>query len=387
MDVEEAANMKVANHGTVLTRVCRSHAPSPSWFAALMTKGVMRKGSNRLLVWWVLIFLLALTPGCGRRVQEGQVFIATQGGENVRMGAVEILAFDEPTISSHKSQKAAEIARQHDKLQQEAAAAEADLQKLEEPYQKAMGAYRDAQKRYDDQAEVIRRESDKAKALEGKMSEATVNIRDYVSRLSDANRIIAGVLKDAEARAAIAQEEATRQEIYSRTNSDPSIIQANNDKRYSQEALAGWLSKSNELSTPLADQRRVLADENEKGEKIESELAEKKSAAKSAEISFNDAQSKSDAASKALSDFLPASILFSDLPQPAARTVTDADGKFRLELPSGGRFAIFAHAQRNVRETEDYLWLVWSPGNGELLLNNANLFGSKSSDQVVENNL
>jgi hypothetical protein len=348
----------------------------------------MRNCSNVLITSQLIAVFIMLGSGCSRRhVQEGQVFIATQGGQNVKMGAVEILAFDEQTINSHKNQKAAEIARQREKFQQEAASAQAHLEKLEEPYHKTIAAYRDIQQRYDDQGGVIRRESDKAKELEGKMREAVANIGDYTSKLSEADQKIAAVLKDAETRAAIAQEEATRKEIFSRTNSDPSIIQANNDKSYCQQAVSAWLGKSNELSQLVAGQHAVLVTEKEKGEKIGAELIERKNAAKGLEDPYNDAQYKLDTANKALASFLPASILFSDLPQPAARAVSDAEGKFRLNLPSGGRFAIFAHAQRNVGETEDYIWLVWSTESGELLLNNANLFGSKASDQVVSNNL
>jgi hypothetical protein len=336
---------------------------------------------------WLLL-CVALASGCGRpHVQEGQLFVATRSGQNVTLGAIEILAFDEATINSFKEQKSLEIDRQRDKLQQDTTMAQADLQKFEEPYRKAMTAYRDAETRYNNQAEVIRRESEKAKELDGKMHEATARIDDYVSRLSDADQRIADVLKDAQARAAIAQEEATRKEIYSRTNFDPSIIQANNDKRDFGEALTVWLSKSNEASKLVADQRLVLATENEKFEKIGTALENRKSAAKRAEDPFSEAQDKSEAAGKALANFVTTSVLFSNLPRPTVRTVTDAEGKFRFEQPSGGRFAVFAHAQRNVGEAnEDYIWLVWSSGDGKLLLNNANMFGSKSTDQVVQNN-
>ena len=76
------------------------------------------------------------------------------------------------------------------------------------------------------------------------MCEAAANISDYTSKLSESDQKIAAVLKDAETRAAIAQEEATRKEIFSRTNSDPSIVQANNDKSYCQQDLSAWLGKS-----------------------------------------------------------------------------------------------------------------------------------------------
>jgi predicted nuclease with TOPRIM domain len=335
-----------------------------------------------LFVVLALATISALT-GCGRRVQPGQIFIATQGSQNVKLGAVEIFVFDETTINSFVKQKQAEIAQQRDRLRREADTAQNEFQKVEEPYKKAIGKYLDAKGRYNDQADVVRRETEKTKELDISSQGVIADINDYSNKIAEADQQIADVQKDAEKRAAIAQDELTRKEILSRVNYDPAVIHANDDKLYCQTALKELLPKSNELKQRITEQQAVLDTENQKLAKIETEMAEKQKSAKSAEESYYDAQSKLNVANQAITDFIPAQILFKDLPRPVAQIVSDAEGKFRLELPSGGRCAVFAHAQRTVAETESYYWLVWTDGGGDLLLNNANMFGTASSDQVV----
>ena len=50
---------------------------------------------------------------------------------------------------------------------------------------------------------------------------------------------------------------------------------------------------------------------------------------------------------------------FAAMPKPVAVATTDSDGKFRLTLPSSGKFIIVAKASRAAgRTSEAYLWLV-----------------------------
>ncbi len=47
------------------------------------------------------------------------------------------------------------------------------------------------------------------------------------------------------------------------------------------------------------------------------------------------------------------------LPRPMATTTTDSDGKFKLALPSSGKYIIFSTASRAAGSTtEAYLWIV-----------------------------
>jgi hypothetical protein len=154
------------------------------------------------------------------------------------------------------------------------------------------------------------------------------------------------------------------------------------DKQKQQANLDALLPKYNELQRRVTEQAAALEPEKQKLQSIEAELQEKQKAEKDAEDPHVDAGRRLDDAKQALASIDVTGILFKDLPPPAARTVSDADGKFRLELPSGGRFAVYAHAQRTVTRVEDYYWFVWANGEDDLL-NNVNLFGSKSSDQVT----
>ncbi len=66
------------------------------------------------------------------------------------------------------------------------------------------------------------------------------------------------------------------------------------------------------------------------------------------------------------------------LPNPLARTQTDADGEFVLKVPHRGSFVLVAHAQRQVGySTEEYTWFALIPDearNGaKVLLSNETL--------------
>lgn len=50
---------------------------------------------------------------------------------------------------------------------------------------------------------------------------------------------------------------------------------------------------------------------------------------------------------------------FATMPKPSATATTDSEGKFKLTLPSSGKYIIVAKASRDAgRTTEAYLWLV-----------------------------
>jgi hypothetical protein len=71
-------------------------------------------------------------------------------------------------------------------------------------------------------------------------------------------------------------------------------------------------------------------------------------------------------------------LVFTPAPKNAVSTVTNADGKFLLKLPQGGRYAIFAKGQRSVGDKEEkYFWLEiveLKTENQNLILSNNNLF-------------
>lgn len=331
----------------------------------------------------LLLVVLALA-GCGKPVQQGQIFVATQGGQNVKLGAVEILAFDETTINAFISQRQTEIAKQRAKLKEEVDAAQSAAKNIEEPYNKAMSENGEAKSRYYAQDTIFRTETRRAEELGKQFGELSLRIRDLSNYVAEADQRVAAVVKQAEDEAARTQDESYRNIIFRGTNQPIRTILA--DKQNQQGNLDSLLPKYNKLKQQVTEQAATLETEKQKLQSLESELQVKQKAAKDAEDEQSTASRRLEDAKQALVGFDVRGILFKDMPQPTVRTVSDADGRYRLELPSSGRFVVYAHAHRTVVETEDYFWFVWT-SKGDLLLNNANVFGVKSADQLVPGEL
>lgn len=69
---------------------------------------------------------------------------------------------------------------------------------------------------------------------------------------------------------------------------------------------------------------------------------------------------------------------FEGMPKATVTASTDSDGKFSMRLPRSGKFALVAHASRQVFSSkEEYYWIVWASLEGEasknVTLNNKNL--------------
>jgi hypothetical protein len=66
-----------------------------------------------------------------------------------------------------------------------------------------------------------------------------------------------------------------------------------------------------------------------------------------------------------------------ELPRPLAKTVTDGDGRFTLKVAEGTPCFVFAQASRLAgSQHEENEWHVPVKGDGPVLLNNSNLYGS-----------
>lgn len=74
---------------------------------------------------------------------------------------------------------------------------------------------------------------------------------------------------------------------------------------------------------------------------------------------------------------------FAELPVGVNSSKTDADGKFKLDLPAG-KYALAAKSSRHVfGNTEEYYWIVFvnaSSQNQSVMLSNDNLFDTECSD-------
>lgn len=340
------------------------------------------KTIHRIIYAFILFSVLPLT-GCGKPVQQGQIFVATQGGENVKLGAIEILVFDEATINAFIKQRQGEIAKQLSKLNQDVGVAQAAFEKIDASYNKTVGEFQDVQQRYYNQETLIKSLTEKSQDIQ-RFRVLAARMTDLSNSIAQADGQIEQICKSAQEEASRVQDQSTRTIILSQTNQQVRTVLA--DKHNQQSNLDSLLPKYNELQKRVAQQSAEFDEAKAKLETIAAELKEKEKAEKDAENSHIDAEHELRDAKGTLAGFDGKSVLFKELPHAVVRTVSDADGRFRFELPSNGRFAVYAHGQRTVVQTEDYFWLVWSNGKDDLLLNNANMFGSKSSDQVVSNN-
>jgi hypothetical protein len=78
---------------------------------------------------------------------------------------------------------------------------------------------------------------------------------------------------------------------------------------------------------------------------------------------------------------------FKNLPHPIASVKTDADGKFKLELPSSrGQVIVVASATRYVptKDRENYFWAVKVMPPATVTLSNDNVTDSGSSDSALQ---
>jgi hypothetical protein len=90
----------------------------------------------------------------------------------------------------------------------------------------------------------------------------------------------------------------------------------------------------------------------------------------------------------AQSKFVSGAFYFDGLPEPLVTTQTDSDGKFTIEMPIKGNFAIATHAERTIgNSTERYYWLIKVSLDGAakkaITLSNNNLSSEGSSDSLI----
>jgi len=342
------------------------------------------KALRQIICVLFLVLILPLT-GCGNPVQQGQIFVATQGGENVKLGAIEILVFDEAAINAFIKQRQGVIVKQLGKLNQDVSVAQAAFEKNDVSYNKTVSELHDVQQRYYDQDALIKSLTEKSRDVQRNFRELAGQVTVLSNSIVHADEQVEQICKSAQEEASRVQDQSTRKIILSETNQQVRTVLA--DKHNQQANLDSLLPKYNELQKRVTDQSTWLDGEKHKLETLVAELKEKEKPEKDAENSHIDAEHELKDAKAALAGFDARSVFFTGLPPSVVRTVSDADGRFRLELQSSGRFAVYAHAQRTVVQTEDYFWLVWSNGKDDLLLNNANLFGRQSLDQVMSPNL
>jgi hypothetical protein len=278
----------------------------------------------------ILASFLALT-GCKPKqtTLSGQVFIVTQGAENVKLGDVEILLVE-------KSQATDFLQKKQSAIDLEMASKEQDLTNTEQEVAAASGNLDKAQTYFDwfMVNKPYKTNADRVKIS----SQWDILLKQYIYQTNYVTRLVQNTNYD--------------------ENSMSTLTAAVNRR----EEIAGKLNSLNdELETIKSD---AIATEKEKLEALKANLVKANSNLATAEKSLTNSPTTEDY----FSDFSPAI---------AQKTISDSDGKFSFSYPPDKSFAIFARAQRAIlNKTETYYWLIDAPTGSkafQILLSNNNL--------------
>jgi hypothetical protein len=281
----------------------------------------------------ILISLLALT-GCKPKqtTLSGQVFIVTQGAENVKLGDVEILLIEKSQATDFLQKKQPAIESEMALKQQELTNAEQEVATASQNADKAQ-AYFDwftVNKPYKTNADYAKIKS-----------QWNILFNQYVYQTNYVERLLAYTTNN-----------------LSDENAENNFMAAVNRR----EEMAGKLNSLNdELETIKSD---MVATETEKLEVVKSSVSKASADVAIANTNLENSPSLADY----FEDFSPVIV---------QKTISDSDGKFSFVYPRDKSFAIFASAQRMVlNKTEKYFWLVNAPTNAEsvqIFLSNNNL--------------
>lgn len=251
---------------------------------ANMCRSIVAGLGKRQAVLFCGLVLLAELFGCTSQRQgelKGEVFIVTKGGENIKLGLVEIVVIPEAEMNAAIEKKKPVIDSTLTQLRSEAEKATAEYNPVHQAYEQANQNYERAQS-------------------------------EYIAAIG-----------------------------------------------------SGQFDQAYKRSQYWSDQRMKLFKED------------------------LDKSSKKMMAESKAKGFPTAEFFFDGLPSGVSKTMTDSNGQFSLALPRKGRFALAAHAERQLPDEshEKYYWLVWVSLDGQptkaIMLSNHNLMTSDSPDSVA----
>ena len=296
-----------------------------------------------------LVLAAVLTAGLlGCRPKEtavsGQMFIVTLGAENIKLGDVEVLLIQKQEAIQFLQRNQPAMESKRASLQHQFAVAQEVAERAKADYDLATELARAATK-------VI------GAATTQDVGKAQADYRSFVAN--------SPLFTNADYVEINAEREGLLQEIAALKQKADSLMTQSERFRSSHPNLANH---------PLAAQlREVTAEMAEKGHRLEEtgRLAKEK---------LDMAQTRLATAKTELEGFSVAEECLANFsPAVAAKTRTDADGKFSITFPRHNAFTIFAKAKRTVMAnpgTENYFWLVDAPAGAEkmqVFLSNNNL--------------
>lgn len=276
----------------------------------------------------ILVITALIILGCSSCKKEGElrgsVFIVSKGAENYKLGLVLVSAIPEDRMQQFIENKKSYIRTQYN-----------NLKTYQDSYKNTFDI---AQKNYDDAKKSFDVISSEKSALSIREQELNSNSNPYI-------------ISDDE----VASEYGTSQQQTEKV-------------------------KQRKLQQQLQAVKQQIA-------KYEPLIEDARNKLNAAEKQLSDLKSQALINQQKISNLFSEGALYEDVPESSVKTVTDADGKFILKLPTSGKFAIAAHSDRRVFDsTERYYWLIWTSLNGQdskqIMLSNQNMIGQDSDDSV-----
>jgi hypothetical protein len=262
----------------------------------------------------------------------GQMFIVTQGAENVKLGDVEILLIE-------KSQATDFLQKKQPAIKSEMALKQQELTNAEQEVVTASGNAGKAQAYFDwfTVNKPYKTNADYAKIK----SQWNILFNQYGYQTNYVER------------------------LYAYTTNNLYDENAENNFRAAVNRREEIAVKLNSLNDELeAIKSAAIATETERLEAVKSSVARANADAAIANTNLEKSPSLADY----FGDFSPVIV---------QKTISDSDGKFSFVYPHDKSFTIFSSAQRMVlNKTEKYFWLVNAPTNAEsvqIFLSNNNL--------------
>jgi hypothetical protein len=330
----------------------------------------------------------------------GQVFIATSGRENIRLGAVEVLLIERQQVTNYLQKRQA-VNSDKKKLatramletrQRDVANAESQVKTCQNNVANEEQNVEDAQKQFD----PVKKEYEQFMATQPLLTNAVyVKIKKDITFRTQ-------IIPSQQQTITFLEEEVNKPYLPQTWVQDYNGVNGTSghwagatqaEQLIEKQAVGKRLTDAkNDLDNTYArinaDQQALEKIENGVDEFQANKLHDAESLLNAAKSRLTQAQSRLDAAKSHLETiknkppFVPTPPTVDDYfygftPTAVKKANTDADGNFSLTYPCNKRFTIFARAERAIlSEHEKYFWLIDAPVKteaGRVLLNNNNL--------------
>jgi molecular chaperone GrpE (heat shock protein) len=292
----------------------------------------------------------------------GEVFIVTEGRENIEMGLVDVKAISASSVKEHLEKRYGQSKEEVKLLGQEAAAQLDSLTLAQERLEQREAEYEEAQAKYDEVSQDYRMAlgsyNSSPQARQG--DRVAVNLGERIilrNKTSSASRRT-GYMSEGELGAIESVKEAKINTFYKVRTNDGEV---------------GW--------TPFTS-RFTKVDEEifSLKERMEERVGRLKETYQSKREEVNNISDRLEDTFAKIASYRGQRYFFKNLPQPTNSDETGSDGNYELSVEGGVPYYLTAQASRSIGDEEErYYWMVKTSveagAEKELNLTNDNLGG------------